>query len=111
MAPPAAGACPSVVFFEQGIYFGNYEPELKVGPAIGEGTRPDGCNDTVTIVYGVTVGQPPVPLRSVTVRRAVGKSPAVAVAVEGDPDTLFVYDRRAPAGIAAAEPGADGFSA
>jgi hypothetical protein len=47
--------------------------------------------------------------RSVAACRVVGKAPAIAVAVEGDPDTLFVYDRCAPAGIAAAESGADGF--
>jgi hypothetical protein len=46
---------------------------------------------------------------SVAARRVVGKAPAIAVAVEGDPDTLFVYDRRAPAGIAAAESAAAGF--
>lgn len=35
----------------------------------------------------------------------VGKAPAVAVAVEGDPDTVFLYARKAPASAAADKTG------
>jgi hypothetical protein len=108
-ASPASAACGSVVLFEERIYFGNHEPKLKVGGPIGEGTRPDGCNDTVEVVDGVTVAQPPVPLRAVVVRGVVGKSPAVAVAVEGDADTVFLYARRVPGAEAAAASGRGGF--
>lgn len=38
----------------------------------------------------------------------MGKAPAVAVAVEGDPDTVFLYARKAPASAAADRAGDDG---
>jgi hypothetical protein len=50
----------------------------------------------------VTVEQPPVPLRTVIVRRVLGKSPAVAVAVAGDADTVFIFERKVPVAEAAA---------
>jgi hypothetical protein len=66
-----------------------------------------GCNDVVRVVDGVTVENPPVPLRDVVVRRVVGKAPAVAVAVEGDSDTVFLFARKAPVLNAAGTAGHD----
>jgi hypothetical protein len=109
-APPASAVCASVVFFEERLYFGNHEPNLDVGRPIGEGKQPDGCNDVIEVFDGVTVENPPVPLRDVIVRRVVGKAPAEAVAVEGNPDTVFLYDRPLPISDAAGEAGHDGFT-
>ena len=96
VAPSASAACAAVVFFEERIYFGNHAPKLRVGRSIGKGKQPDGCNDVVEVFEGVTVENPPVPLRDVIVRRVVGKAPSAAVAVEGDSDTVFLSHARRP---------------
>jgi hypothetical protein len=108
-ASSASAACVPVVFFEERIYVGDHAPKLDVGRAIGEGEQPDGCNDVVKVVDGVTVENPPVPLRDVIVRSVVGRAPAEAVAVDGDPDTVFLFARKAPVSDAAGTTRDDGF--